>query len=421
MRFEYLSIILIKGFGYVGSFFLTVLITNNVSPQIFGSYAYAITVLNLMVSLTLFGTSNYVIKETSISISNPQVYYKVWEKLFSFITYTILIVFLASCLAIKVLNPANPFALLIFILPVLVLLQFNLAKMQGLFLVKTSQFIDLIFRPTLFVTFFIIQKHILNSTPYVSISFSFVISYVASLLLSKFVISKNIASNSINKINITSYANLKSIKNTALVLAPFGIVQVIQMLNSSIDTLFVEYFFDYEVLANYRITLTIASITTFSLIPIGLIVKPRIAKAYKEGNFREIETIVGDSSFFAFILTIFMVFFAWLTVLYLVPDIFGSGYEAYLGCFYFLALAMIVNSLFTFSGLVMLMVGAERIMLICVLLALLVNLTVNLLLVNPLGYIGVAVGNLLAMTTWNLGCFYYLKIYKNINVCAIRF
>lgn len=193
------------------------------------------------------------------------------------------------------------------------------------------------------------------------------------------------------------------------------------MLSSSIlvllgwmDTFVMGIYEETSEVGIYNISLKVATLTTFTLQAINSILAPKIAKSYAANEEEVYKKLIQFSTKLNFLITV-----AVLAVILVFHDfllgIFGEEFKAgYIILFIFCA-GQLVNSLSGSVGVIMQMIGKQKVYQNFVLAALFINLLLTFVLTPIYGGIGAATATVCSMIFWNVGCAVYLKTKLNIT------
>lgn len=163
----------------------------------------------------------------------------------------------------------------------------------------------------------------------------------------------------------------------------------------------------------YNVSLKIAALTGFCLQAVNSILAPKIAKSYAEG-IGDYKELIGFSTKLIFLISSgivigIIIFRKFLLGLF--GDIFVDG-EIILLIF---CIGQIINSFSGSVGVILQMIGKQKVYQNFVLVALLLNLVLTLILTPLYGGIGAAISTVFSMAFWNIGSAVYLKSKMNIK------
>ena len=158
----------------------------------------------------------------------------------------------------------------------------------------------------------------------------------------------------------------------------------------------------------YSIAVKIATLVSFVYSAVTAILLPKIAQYYKNEETKKLTHIIQYSSKIiliatkpiALILGLFPNFFLGL---------FGKEYLVGNSILVLLLIAQLTNSFTGPVGPLLNMTGHEKQQLYFIIIALALNLTISLILVDKYGGIGVAIGSAIGMMSWNIIGAIYLK------------
>ncbi len=164
----------------------------------------------------------------------------------------------------------------------------------------------------------------------------------------------------------------------------------------------------------YNVSLKVATLTTFTLQAINSILAPKIAQNYAANKENVYKKLIQFSTKLNFLITL-----AVLTIIIIFHDfllgIFGDEFKAgYIILFIFCA-GQLFNSLSGSVGVIMQMIGKQKVYQNFVITALFINLVLTFTLTPIYGGIGAAISTVISMIFWNVGCAVYLKRKMNIR------
>jgi O-antigen/teichoic acid export membrane protein len=165
-------------------------------------------------------------------------------------------------------------------------------------------------------------------------------------------------------------------------------------------------------IAIYNVCLKLAALTTFSLQSINSILAPKIAKYYAEEN-HEYMRLIKFSTTLNFGLTILILLFIFIFHKNLL-SFFGEEYLAGKIVLFIFCLGKIVDSFCGSVGLILQMIGKQKVYQNFVVIALVLNLILTFILTPIYGGIGAATSTIISMAFWNIASVVYLKYKMNI-------
>nr|WP_313798756.1 oligosaccharide flippase family protein [uncultured Allomuricauda sp.] len=180
-----------------------------------------------------------------------------------------------------------------------------------------------------------------------------------------------------------------------------------------LDTFFLGIYETEAQVGVYSVTLKIATLTSLSLQAINSILAPKLAKNFQEGSLQHFKKLIRFSTHLNFYITALIVFL--IIVLHRwILGVFGDEFLGGATVLIILCIGQVVNSMSGSVGVILQMMGYQRIYQNIVLIALVLNLILNLLLVPLYGTIGAAIATVVSISCWNIIGAIYLKRKQSI-------
>ena len=212
-------------------------------------------------------------------------------------------------------------------------------------------------------------------------------------------------------LNTFGRITFKSRENSWLFLKesfPMMLSSTVLVLLGWTDTFILGIYESDQTIGVYNVALKIATLTSFSLQAINSILAPKLAQCYANKNQEQFNKLIAFSTKLNFILTLILV---------LVIVVFNNqilkmfGQEFIIGVFplIILAVGQLINSISGSVGIIMQMTGKQKVYQNIVLLALIINISLNLSLIPVLGGLGAAIATALSIICWNVSGAWYLK------------
>lgn len=334
------------------------------------------------------------------------------------IVYLAAVLMLDSLLAITIGSPISPFRIEFYLLTIVMLfLSYLVSYIQGMNKIITSQLIEQIARPfvfllpILFVSFFNYEKMLFVTNHHVS--FLLITSYLFSILIASLYLFRGRHFFSI----ITSELNSNNWFQVLLLLSSLSGLQV---LLSQMDSIVLANVQGHESLAEYRIATQFSIALSMISTVVGGVIAPKINQLYNKDN-KTLEGLVYKMNWISFFvgsgILLFYYFFSKWIILSLLGDKYVSVYVLLL----ILCLGQFISSLFGPVSTIVNMLSLEKRNLLAILIAVLFNL-IALLILIPLygGGVGAAISTSIAMVFWKLSLTFLVRNKINI-VCHIRY
>jgi O-antigen/teichoic acid export membrane protein len=209
---------------------------------------------------------------------------------------------------------------------------------------------------------------------------------------------------------------LKTTHNTRVFVKeslPMMLSSSILVLMSWMDTFVMGFFTDEGEVGVYNIAVKITTLSVFSLQAINSILAPKIAKYYAEGNEETYLKLIKFSTKINFFITLFVVSVLVIFSSFFL-NLFGEGFLSGVSVLLILCIGQLINSLSGSVGVIMQMIGEQKVYQNLIISALVINLVLTFLLTPLYGGIGAATATVVSMIFWNIAGAYYLKQKKKI-------
>lgn len=189
----------------------------------------------------------------------------------------------------------------------------------------------------------------------------------------------------------------KHIKSILLLFIPQVAIQVYTVLDK---TMIGSILNDMSEVGYYEQSQKITKLLLTIITSLGTVMIPRMASTYKDGNYDKLNIYMKKTINFVWILGCAITFGVIAVAPEFVPMFFGPGYEPVvqlLSVFSFLILAIGINNVIGIQYLIP--TKKENIFTLSVVLAAAINFTLNLILINFMGTLGVALSSVIAETS----------------------
>ena len=201
--------------------------------------------------------------------------------------------------------------------------------------------------------------------------------------------------------------------------APFGLIAVMQIVNTQSDVLLLGLFSTPSDVGLYRAASQAAGLIAFTLTTVNTVIGPRLAWLYKTGDQRSLQRLVTMSSRLILVtslpVALGFIFFGDPLLRLIFGREFGGGSTALA----ILSVGQVVNASVGSVGLMLIMTGHERDALLGLSVAAVLNLLLDLLLIPALGMIGAAYATAVSVITWNV--LLAFKLYSTTGLVSMAF
>lgn len=408
-----LSYFLIRGIGIVMSYVFTLYVTNVFGASVFGLFSIAISIFMIVSVIGRMGLDINLVKYFSIknNLKDSGLFFRVLIKSFIISSLLSLMIFLfrenlTTHLFAKPkpeLIPYLNWILLSIPLWVVTLICAGISRAQKN--IKWFSFISLASR-FLFSLIILFVLLVFSKKPIIIAQAHFYGILITSIIAF-----------------IVSIKELKGIRlNTDSKSWNYIRESIPMMLSSSIliflgwmDTFIMGIYKTDAEVGVYNVCIKIATLTTFTLLAINSILAPKIAKYYSERNSKKYKELIQFSTKLNFIISSIIIGIILLFNKFLL-GVFGDEFTNATMILVVLCCGQMINSFSGSVGIILQMIGKQKVYQYFVLLALALNLFLTLALTPKYGGIGAAFSTVVSMAFWNLGSAIYLK--KRLNITS---
>lgn len=370
-----------------------------------GSYAYCMSIINLLLIPATLGFPNLLVREIASYRTN-----KVWGLMRGLIwranSLTCLVsLFLALIAAICSFliserfssQELDVFLISLVLLPLLALNKNLLEILRGLKHIVLGQFPNMLLRPVVFLA--LVTTAYLFATKELDVR-SIMLFQVYSTFLAVtagfFLLRKYLP------------APLKSIEpayktkvwlRSAL---PLLLAQGMGVVIGQTDVIMLGAFKGAEAVGVYSIARRGANLIPFALFAVNMALGPTIASLYVAGDIHRLQNIITKSARIVLCLTMpiaicLIVFASWI-----LSNVFGNEFVTGATALSILCAGQLVNAAMGSVGLLMIMIGLERENFISVAIAAILNVILNIFLIPIWGVNGAAVATGISLALWHI-------------------
>jgi len=197
---------------------------------------------------------------------------------------------------------------------------------------------------------------------------------------------------------------------------PFGLTAALQLINGRTDILMLGFFSSDAEIGVYRVAAQLGATVIFAMQAINMVQGPHIAHLFAQGDLKKLQRMITRTSQVVLMCAVPVV----LVILFfgdvLIKLIYGEAYQGAYVPLVILCAGQLVNATMGNVGSLLNMTGHERDTMKSVLLAAIVNVTLNLALIPVFGIVGAAIATASTLTVWNLVMWH--KVRKRIGIEA---
>ena len=181
----------------------------------------------------------------------------------------------------------------------------------------------------------------------------------------------------------------------------FGAIASVQLINNNLDIVMLGLLSTDAQVGLYKAATVLSTIAVFGLGAVNTVIMPQVAKLHAEGNSEHLQEMITKA---ARIITAFGIggaVITWVFGKFLLTLIFDSSYEGAFSALVILTVGQFANACFGPVALILNMTGHQKLTLIGVTTAVLVNGALNLALVPHYGMEGAAIATAVSLVLWN--------------------
>lgn len=202
--------------------------------------------------------------------------------------------------------------------------------------------------------------------------------------------------------------------------ASFGAIGGIQIINANLDILMVGALLGTTEAGLYRTATSLASITSFGLVVVNLVIVPKIVALHSSGDRDALQNLLFRSASLISLLALVGALVLWLGGEVLLGWIFGQAYLDAYWALAILGLGQFFNAFFGVSAHCLNMTGHEKISLVGVSIGAVSNVGLNVVLIPIYGIEGAAIATAVSLFTWNLILTLMLRRKTGLNGTIIQ-
>ena len=388
---------------------------------ILGEYTFAMTIINFLKVLAVFGFPTLTIREVAKLHERGQL-----RQLKKYLASSNFIVFsfsLLLCLGyyivleLQIINVSSgSVKTLKYSIPALIflsLINIHSSALRGRGFIIKSLLQEQFFRPLFFLIFLILLYVISSDFSINSIIFyqviAIIIAFVLGILMLKPFLGQ-ISKVELPKIEVINYLKLAS---------PFLLLGGIQILNSQIDIFMLGVFLEATEVGIYKVAFSVSQVILFVMVSMNTTLTPDMAKLFDSDRKQELEKILVQTSRIVFVLSvpIALIYFAFgKEILGLA---FGSEFEVGYYALVIITVGMLVNALAGPTAGILNMTGFEKYAFWGSVTMCFFNVILNYILIPIYGIEGAAFTTALAPIFANTVWLYHIKTKVGISITAL--
>lgn len=397
--------ILIRGFGVILTYLVTLFTTNFFAEDLVGKLNFSNNLLFVLGSICLLGSNQSIYQLSGkFGASNNIVSLRKLYSKFLIISSSIFLLLVVILKAVprdfimSIFDLEGFYSLLektIYFTFFYVLASLNFEMIRILKLIKISEFFRSVFRTVIFGVGLAIIYLIQLESKIVDV---FLYSYLITALITTAIVLFSILRRpSIQHKNVNNIG-LKEIFKISL---PISATTICIMIMQGVDTIFIVKYLSFIELAYYSIAVKLTILISIVLTSINTVIAPEISKNYFQRNFMELRDVIYKSSKLNFILSLpfIIVFLAFPSM---ILSLFGETYVNARVPFIILTIGQLISTFCGSVGLILNMTDKHNHFVVILILALAISVILNFILVPKMGILGSAISNAVSLVFWNI-------------------
>lgn len=205
---------------------------------------------------------------------------------------------------------------------------------------------------------------------------------------------------------LVSCASVEPWRKAAVLLTVVGGGQI---LFGHIDTLMLGIFASDAEVGAYRVAVQLSMLVIFALTVVNQVLQPKISELYAQRDMDAMQSMLTSTSLVMFLGTLVPAFIAAVIAPQVLEFVFGADYRIASTALQILIVGQAINVMFGSVGTILNMTGLENLAMRGMVIAIVINLGLDVLLIPLLGLSGAALASALTITIWNAILRYYVK------------
>lgn len=414
------GVVIVKLLSAFLAFVLSVILARFLGAEGYGAYSFVISMLMLLSIPVQAGLPNLAVRETSKALVSDDwpIIGRIWLRVlrlnFVYFSFLIIILLLFNYFSDDWINTRRYELFLagFILVPIASLTLGQSAIIRGLGKVVVGSAFDGLVRFTMMLA--LIGLSVLVIPDYELKPYHMIVIYVISISIAYLASLAFLLRQVKGRIQGEIKLHLDSASWRSS-LYPLTVIGGIQILFGYADVFILGMFENDKELGVYRVAVQISSLVVFGLAALNQMLLPNFSRLYTENKMEELQKLVTFSSriilFLSIIPSAILLVFGELIITY----VFGQEYSAGTLALSILIVGNLLNAAFGSVGALLNMTGHEKDSMRGMLIALAVNMVLNLILIPIYGMEGAAVATAISMVVWNVILRRYVKLRLGIE------
>ncbi|OWY07402.1 hypothetical protein B6V74_18495 [Thioclava sp. F42-5] len=407
----------------ISSVALTVILTRTLSTEDYASYSYALSFATIALLPILGGIPVLVLRETARGLSGESLdeIIGVWLWAIAIIlTFGLVLISITELSSnyVGTLESRLPKSLNLAILysTSMSLLWATGAAIRGFNKIFLGGLSAELVRPVLFsialllISLFEIHRIDAAFALKIHIATSLVALAASAVIIAKFRI-----------INLKNLIHAKyRLKYWNSSLLPLSFSAGISVIMANTDLVMMGFLGKNAEVGIYNVATRTATWAAFGLLIVNQATQPRIATLFHENKNKELQSLVGKASKYAFASALLAALFIFLWGAQLLKILFGETYQAAYAPLLIITFGQLGNSFFGPVRSLLDLSGHEKIVLRIMFMMAMLNIIMNAILIPSFGGVGAATATTISLFGWNFFCWRSAKVNCFVDTRAIN-
>lgn len=414
----FLSLLVKSGSTLLG-FISVVVLARTLGAEDYGVYTFIISIITLIALPTQLGLPQLIVRESAkfYDKENYSSLKSLWEWSTRIICITSLLVFLTVAISYILFKDAfgikfiESLLLATALIPVIALSNVRGASLQGIGYTIKGQIPESIIRPSCLILFIGLAYIITDGISVYDALQIHIIAAIVGYFVGAWILYKS-KPKELSLVESSFPDNRKWLMSAL----PLAIISGLQLINNQSDIIMLTMYRSPEEVGIYKVVSSICTLVIFGFMSVQIVLSPKIARLYINGNLRELKDIikVGTRTILLIALPVFCVLVIFGEKL--LEIIFGHEYTAGYLPMIILAVGRVINAAFGLTTVLLNMTSNENTNMKIVFLSAILNIILNLLFIPFMGMSGAAITTVVTLAVWNISSWFAVRKKLKISV-----
>ena len=208
-------------------------------------------------------------------------------------------------------------------------------------------------------------------------------------------------------------------KSWVMSLLPLTLFAGLITLDSQVSILFLGFLGPNEEVGLLRVAVTGASLVSFGLNVVNMVLAPQIVRLYNAGEIEKLQRMIRLSTRMVAVISFPVALILMMWGEGIIGLVFGEEYIEAALALTILCFGQLVNTSAGSVALVLNMSGHDKQALYGIIVALVLNMVFSLLLIPHFGLVGAAISFSISLSAWNIVLMYMAKKYTGIKTSLV--